>query len=175
MKFLKALAFITISLLLFFVVVGLFLPTHYEVSRSLVINAPAAAIHPLVNDLDRWDEWEPWSEDDSTIRVTPGPVRSGAGASQKWTSKGGDGMLTFIATDANTGVEYDVLFDNRFTSKATIRYEPAAQGTMVTWLLVGGDDAPAIIGGYFALLMDSMLGPKYELGLKKLKAAAEKG
>ena len=172
---LKRLLFVIFAFFVFLVVVGLFLPTTYDVERSIVINAPPAAIHPYVNDLQRWSEWEPWSETGDSIQIVRGSVTRGVGASQSWTANSGDGQLTVTASDPGSGIRYTVLFDNQYSSRASVRYTPVTAGnTKVSWSLSGGEDAPRVIGGYFAALMDTMLGPKYEHGLDKLKAAVER-
>lgn len=172
---LKKLLFVVLAAIVFLLVVGLFLPTTYYVERSVVINASPAQIHTYVNDLKRWEEWEPWGETDPSVKVVPGLTSVGVGASQSWESENGDGQLTFTASDPNKGVNYSVLFDGQFASRAAIKYVAAenSAGTKVTWSLAGGEDAPKVIGGYFALAMDGMLGPMYEKGLGKLKKAVE--
>ncbi len=174
---LKKILFVLLAAVVFLLVVGLFLPTTYHVERSIVVDAAPASIHPLVNNLERWDEWEPWTADDPTIAVTRGSVTTGVGASQSWTSKSGDGQLAFTDSDPKTGVVYSLLFDNQFKSVGKVYYEPLNTGdavtTQVTWSLTGGEDAPKVIGGYFALAMDGMVGPIYERGLAKLRDAVE--
>ena len=49
--------FATASVLL---VTGLILPNHYRVERSILIDAPAARVHPWVEDLQRWPTWATW-------------------------------------------------------------------------------------------------------------------
>ena len=173
----KKLLFLLLAAVVFLVVVGLFLPTTYHVERSIVIDAAPAEIHPLVNDLERWDEWEPWSADDPAVAVTRGSITTGVGASQSWTSKSGDGQLTFTDSKPKSGIVYTALFDGQFKTTGRVGYEMLSiddsASTQVTWSLTGGEDAPKVIGGYFALAMDNMVGPFYESGLAKLKAAVE--
>lgn len=174
---LKKILVVLLAAVLFLVVIGLFLPTTYHVERSIVIDASPATIHPLVNDLERWGEWDPWSDDDPTVVITRGSVTTGVGANQSWTSKSGNGQLTFIDSDPKRGVTYNVLFDGQFKSVSKVYYEilntGEASSTQVTWSLTGGEDAPKVIGGYFALAMDGMVGPFYERGLAKLRNAVE--
>ena len=46
-------------LILVVVVVGLFLPRDYEVSRSIVIQASREAVHARVGELRAWPNWSP--------------------------------------------------------------------------------------------------------------------
>lgn len=167
-----------VLILLFAAVVvigGMMLSKEYELERSVVIAAPPAAIHELVGDLERWDDWTPWKENDPSVQVTLGPKSKGVGASQTWTSNEGDGELTITQSDPQTGIEYDMVFLNegeRMSSKGKVTYEIVEGGTKVTWSMGGSIDT-AIIGGYFATMMDAMVGPMFEKGLAQLKEAAE--
>ena len=53
-------------------------------------------------------------------------------------------------------------------------YHPEGSATRVTWEM-SGDAGMNVIGRYFGVLMDNMVGPMFESGLEKLKSAAEKG
>lgn len=172
MKFFKNLLFGLIGLIVVFMVVGAFLPSTYNVERKVTISASIADIHPLVNDLKRWPEWGPWKDGDPTIEITLGPVTEGKGASQMWKGVSGTGQLAFTASDPAKGVEYDLIFDDAFSSKAVIAYQAGGQNTDVTWSM-SGDTGWNIIGRYFVLMMDSQVGPMFDSGLRKLKGLAE--
>ena len=60
--------------------------------------------------------------------------------------------------------------DNPTTS--TISLVPEGTGTRVTWTL-DTDFSGSLIGRYFGLALDRMVGPDYEKGLAQLKAVAE--
>jgi len=155
------------------VVVGLLLPSRYEVERSVVIDASPEQVHGLVGDLDRWGEWEPWTELDPTIETTLGATTAGVGATQSWTGDSGDGALTFTACDPRTGVVYDLLLDGgEIRSVGSITYDAADGGTTVTWVMAG-DSGMNLIGRYFGLMMDAMVGPAFERGLSKLEERVE--
>jgi len=168
---LKKLLIGLVVLVVILVVVGIFLPKDYEVRRSVVVDAKPSAVHKYVGDLEKWKEWEPWTEADPTLEVTLGKKTSGVGASQTWKSKDGDGKLTFTATDSDKGVEYDMSI-GEWSSKGALRYDAVEKKTKVTWEMAGTVDMP-VIGGYLALMMDSWTGPYFEKGLAKLKAKVE--
>ena len=164
------------ALVLILVVLGLVLPADYSVSRSVVIAAEPGRVHELVGDLKRWPEWTPWQEYDPTVETTLGDVSAGVGASQSWTSASGEGRLRFTQCDAATGVAYDMAFidDGHETpAQGSLTYRSAGAGTEVVWHMEGQIEMP-VIGPYFALLMGSFVGPEFEKGLSKLKAATEK-
>lgn len=174
MKFLKLLFSAIIILIVIVVVVGLFLPTNYKVQRSVVIDASPSQIHKYVGDLNNWDSWEPWREGDPSIVITRGEKTQGIGASQSWVGDSGDGALTFTKDSPNEGVEYDLVFDDgEYMSQSAIDYDPLEGGeTKVTWTMSGDIGAP-VIGGYFALMMNSMVGEMFDKGLSNLKNTVE--
>jgi hypothetical protein len=49
---------------------------------------------------------------------------------------------------------------------------PEGSGTRATWTLTS-DFSRSLVGRYFGLALDGMVGPDYEKGLAKLKALAE--
>ena len=157
------------------IVLGLFLPTQYEVSRSIAIDAPRTKVHVLVGDLKRWDDWTPWKKHDPSLAVTLGAKTTGEGASQSWKGKDGDGELVFTKCTASNGVEFDMSFDQgRMMSKGAVLYEQQGDGTLVTWQLKGDlDSLPPIMAGYFAAMMPSMVGNSFDEGLATLKAKVE--
>src|SRR4051812_4299080 len=66
---------------------GLLIPAEWRVERSVVVNAPARSIYPLLASFQHgWSAWNPWAEADMKITYS-GPAE-GVGATQTW--EGGD-------------------------------------------------------------------------------------
>jgi hypothetical protein len=172
---LKKILIAVAALIVIVVVVGLVLPKGYRLSHSVVIAAEPAKVHALVSDLKEWPKWEPFTETDKTIVTTIGPKSSGVGASQSWTGESGGGRFTFTKCDPKEGIAYDLVFvdDGReMPAKSWMTYAPKSGGVEVTWGMEGTMDVP-VIGGYFAMLSNSMIGPMFDNGLAKLKKVAE--
>ena len=170
-KLLIAVAVLAVLLLL----VSFLLPTEFHLSRSTVIRAERAKIHALVGDLKAWDSWTPFKEVQPSVVTTLGPTTTGVGASQSWTSDEGPGRLVFTECDPATGVRYDLVFINgerETLCKSWILYADRDGGTEVTWGLEGDMNMP-VVGGWFALLSNTMMGPIFEKGLEKLNLQAE--
>ncbi|MEM9415897.1 MAG: SRPBCC family protein [Planctomycetota bacterium] len=172
MKVVKWLAIIVVVLVLAFVLVGVLLPNKYHVERSVTVDAPAEVVFKYLNDLEAWEQWEPWSEDDDSLVVTLGEVTVGEGATQSWTSEAGKGELEFTMSDPEKGISYDLQFDGYAPSTSDMTFEVVDGKTVLTWTMDGTIDMP-VVGGYFAMIMDGMVGPYYENGLNKLKEVAE--
>ncbi len=176
MKFIKTAAVVLVILIVTIAVIGLFLPAQYSVERSMVVHATPEKVHGYVGDLKKWDAWAPWKEEDPSILVTLGEKTSGVGASQSWVGDSGTGALTVTESSPESGIEYDLLFDGgTYECRGSIKYYGMADGdTRVTWAM-SGDMGKSLASGYFALLMDTMVGNMFEKGLKNLKNAVEKG
>jgi hypothetical protein len=174
MKVLIGLAVLVVAIVL----VGLMLPTEYSVNESVAIKASPEAIHAYVADLEKWDDWAPWLEEDPTIVTTLGEITVGVGASQTWTSKDGDGELTLTASDPATGIAYDMAFimgDVRAPSTCTMTYEVDGDSTVVGWTMDGdiGDMMPAVMAGYMNIMMESTISEMFKTGLTSLKEKVE--
>lgn len=147
----------------------------YEVVRRETIDAPSAVIHDLIVDFHQWRRWSPWEDLDPDLRRSySGPDR-GEGAVYEWSGnrKAGSGRMEVTGDDPlEVTVAVTFLKPFRSSSVATFRLEPADRATTVSWTMVGpmtlATKAMSLVGG-----MDKMIGPDFEKGLTRLKAAAE--
>jgi hypothetical protein len=171
MKLLKiVLLLIVVAVAAFFAVGYLVLDGKYEVSREITIKAGPAAVHKQVGDLREWPNWLPFTKHDTSVKVTIDKP-TGAGASQNWTGKSGDGKLMFLASDEETGVEYTMVIDEKYTSRGAFLYAKSGDETRVTWRMTGQNED--IMGKWMALAMPTMVGPMFEEGLADLKSKVE--
>ena len=155
------------------VLVGLFLPSKYEITREIIIHAPKAAVHAYVGDLKKWDAWTPWKDEDPTVVTTLGEITTGVGANQSWKGDTGDGRLIFTTCDVEKGIAYDLFFEGgRYNCFCNITYESSGENTKIIWLMSGNAGGP-ILGGYFALMMDPLIGAMFDKGLTRLKTVVE--
>lgn len=157
------------------VVVAFVLPRHAVVTRSIEIAVPSSAVFPLISDLRRFNEWSPWADiDPDTAYTFTGPI-DGVGQTLNWESKDervGSGAMSIVAIEPDSRVDMAIDFGGEGTALASLVLEPAGSGTMVTWRL-DSDLGFNPIARYFGMMMDGMVGPDYEKGLARLKAAAE--
>jgi uncharacterized protein YndB with AHSA1/START domain len=176
-------SFVRISVLFSGTLVGLFilgalvLPGEIRVARSIEIDVPPEQIFPLVNDLDAFNRWSPWATLHSETKYAFSGPESGVGARMTWSSDNpevGFGSQEIIRSQAPEQVVLRLDFGSQGTAEASFDLEPAGDGTKVTWSLaydIGFD----MIGRYMGLLMEGLVGKKYEEGLDRLKRLAEKG
>lgn len=157
-----------------FVIVVATRPSDFRVSRSTTIAAPAAAVFPFVNDLQKFQTWSPWAKLDPECKTTfAGPV-AGQGAKFTWAGNNevGEGSMTITESKPGELVRFKLVFlkpmegecDTEFT------FKPGGEGTDVTWTMTGKNN---FIGKAMGLFMDceKMCGDQFEQGFKNLKAA----
>ena len=161
-------------------VAGWLMPTTYKIERVVTIDAPPAAIHAHVVDLEQWPAWAPWEEEDPSIVTTYGEKTIGVGASQTWTSDQGNGELTLTKADPESGISYDMAFimdELRAPAACAMTYAEAEGSTTVTWTMEGdvADFMPRALAGLMTPLMDAQLSDMFDTGLQSLKGRVESG
>ena len=163
------------TLALLAVAVGLFLPSAFEVKRTIDVSAPPAKVYDLVADPRLWAKWSAWYRRDPKMDVTFSGPPFGQGAKWAWKSKSeGSGSMEFLRVVPNARIEYALSFnDFGMKSGGQWTFEPEGAGTRVTWTNKG-DVGGNPLKHYLAWMMDRMVGPDFEAGLANLKAVAEK-
>ena len=155
-------------------VIGLLLPRHSHIERSIHIERPPSMVYGVVNSFALFPRWSPWQHlDPDMVQTASGPPE-GVGATLKWSGnkKVGTGTQVITATMPNESVTSDLTFGDMGTSKATISLSGVGAGTTVRWTL-DSDMGAGPVGRYFGLMMDSMVGGDFETGLKNLKSLLE--
>lgn len=155
---------------------GLLSPKELAVTRSIEIATPPEAIFACVTDLETWQEWDPWSPTDDSMKIRYGELRRGLGASYSWAGdKTGRGTMKIVGLEPSTRVDYETVFndDEAAPAHSSILLErmgPAA--TRVTWTFsadLGENPVSRLLG--FAVR--GAVGHSYEVGLENLKRLAE--
>ncbi len=153
----------------------MWLPSSYEVSRSIAIDAPPNTVFPLVNTPARWPEWDPWQRIDPNMKNSTSGPESGVGAKRDWDSTNPEvGKGSFEITESVPNervVTLVVLPEYDSTSTGTFVLERTANGTQVTWTS-NAEDLSGVMK-VMSILMEQMLGPMFEDGLGNLKELAE--
>lgn len=158
------------------VAIAFLLPRHYRVERTIVIQAPAAAIFPRVADMREWKAWTVWHERDPEIKNTYSPQQLVVGAWSEWDSKKeGRGKATVTALDAPHRAAYRLEFPD-FGTVSTGTFHLVAEGAAATRVVWSdeGDLGYNPLNRWFGLFLDGMVGPDFEAGLAKLKRTMER-
>lgn len=163
-----------VGLVVLLVVGAYLLPRVVHVERTVVINASAEEIFPLVNDYARFNDWSPWAHRDPDAIYEFSDVTSGVGAEMRWSGNAqvGTGRQEITLSEPYSRIETWLDFGAQGTAEAFFTFEPVDGGTEVTW---GFDSDMGMnpIGRYMGLMMDTWVGGDYETGLNNLKALVE--
>jgi effector-binding domain-containing protein len=163
-----------IALLVVLAVIGLILPRHVVVKRSVSINRPASLVYATLNSFVLFPKWSPWQDlDPNMSQSTEGP-RDGVGAKLIWkgNDKVGSGTQLITASTADQSVASDLNFGDMGTAKSLVTLTADGNMTRATWT-VDVDMGANPVGHYFGLTMDGMLGKDFASGLAKLKNLVE--
>ncbi len=175
MKILKKLFLGLLAIVALLVIVGFFLPSTVHLERSTTIAAPQSTVFTLVNGFARMNDWSPWAKiDPSTVYTYEGPGH-GVGAKMAWQSDHpdvGNGSQEITGSQPYERVETHLDFGPQGTAEAFFDLSEGDGGTQVVWGF-DSDFGFNLMGRYFGLMMDRILGPQYEEGLASLKELAE--
>ena len=174
MKILKGLFLAILGIIALILIIAIFLPSEYEVERSIEINKPVGLVYGYVSDFNNFRDWNPWSpmEVGHSFEV----IGDSGSVGQKYSWEGkiiGSGNMVFTEFQNNQIVRLDINFLSPEQGMGVVDwiFEGNNVNTKVTWKLVGEAGYP--MGRYFGLMMDEFLGKNFEDGVKKLKENCE--
>ncbi len=175
MKYVKWAGAILAAVIFAFVAVGFLLPSEVRLERSAVVEPPPCTVYAYLEGFQRFSEFSPWQKkDEKAVYVYSGPT-FGPGASMVWTSDVvGNGSQEITAVKACERVDIALNFGPDGAAAAYWTLAPEGAGTKVTWGFTS-DAGYNLIGRYFGLIMDSLLGPDYEQGIADFKKMVDAG
>lgn len=171
----KILIGLAVIIIVFLVVVAM-QPADYRVTRSATIAAPAEVVFAQVNELKKWEAWNPWGKIDPAMKLTYEGPAAGSGAIYSWAGNRqvGEGRMTITESRPNELIRFNLEFFKPMagTSTSEFTFKPEGDQTVVTWSMAGKNN---FIAKAFCLFMnmDKMIGGQFENGLANLKSVAE--
>lgn len=172
MRWLKRILVFLLVVLAIGIAGGLMLPDTVHVERAIVIERPPAQVYALLDGFERFNEWSPWADYDPTSTTEfAGPER-GVGAIMRWQGEKGMGSQEIIEVVPDRSVLVALDFGQDGIGRARFDLHPQGPATRLIWSF-DGDFQGSLMGRWFGLLLDPMLGPDYERGLASLKKLAE--
>jgi uncharacterized protein YndB with AHSA1/START domain len=148
----------------------------YTVERSVTIDAPPPAVYEQIADFRGWAAWSPWEGLDPDMARTYSGAEVGTGAVYAWSGnrKAGTGRMTIVEATRPSRVHIDLVFEKPWKARndTVFTIRPEGTGSRVTWTMSGRRTAATRVMG-LVRSMDAMLGPDFERGLERLKAATE--
>lgn len=151
-------------------------PDTFHVERTIDVKAPPEKLFALVNDFHQWEAWSPYNKDPAMKKTYSGSA-SGKGAMYAWEGNKDVGRGEITITDTTPPKEIVMAlhmiapFEGR--NHVVLSFDAKGDSTKVTWALEDQHTYLLKIISTF-LNLDRMIGGDFEVGLAKLKAAAEK-
>ena len=175
-RILIAIAAIVVVLVIGFVTVVAVQPSHYRVTRSATMAAPADKVFAQANDFHNWENWSPWLDLDPAAKTSYEGPSSGEGAIFRWAGNEnvGEGSMTITESVPSERIKIKLAFLKPFEDTADVdfAFEPAGGQTRVTWSMAGKKN---FMGKAICLFMDmdKMIGGNYAEGLARMKKVVE--
>jgi len=149
------------------------LPGAWLVERELVIAVPPAAVYREILTLKRWRDWSVAHSVPSGAKMEYSGPEAGTGATLRWNSDDGRGVMKIMDTLRDRQMEYELLFDGGVrTMTGKIRLIPEDKNTRVSWQ-VGSRSGTGPMGRYAAFLDKVHMTRDVEASLANLKAQLE--
>jgi Polyketide cyclase / dehydrase and lipid transport len=147
----------------------------FAIKRSIRILASDTAVFGLINDLRRWEQWNPNGRGDTTIVRTCSTESRGIGAVATWRGRrSGAGNMQIISAVPFSMIVVTVDFERPFKLRNvnTFKLVRAGPETLLTWSMRGPKPLLArLIGLIFDI--DKSMAKHFDAGLATLKSLAE--
>ena len=164
------------TIIVVFLIIVAMRPSNYRVARSIVIAAPQDAVFPHMNELKKWEAWNPWGKADPNLKLTYGGPASGVGANYSWAGnkEAGEDHATITESRPGESVKYKMEFFKPMSGSSEMEFifKPQGNQTEVTMTVTGEKNFMAKAFCLF-VSMDKMIGGKFERALADLKAIVE--
>lgn len=173
MKTLKRIGFGLLALILLLLVIGLFLPSKFDLERSIVINAPKEVIFEQFNVPKNSEKWSPWHEMDPEMKPVYNNIESGKGAGYSWKGpKAGEGELVITNSVPYSLIETDLDFYEHGKASGGYRLEETSDGIKTTWYF-SSDVGNNPVARWMMVISKGMMNDMFDQGLQKVKAISE--
>ncbi len=154
-----------------------FLSNTLDVTRTINIQRPRAAIFAMANDLRIAREWSPYNARDPEANYSFSDV-PGEGQSMRWSSnvrEVGSGVMRIVNSVDNELVESIIQIGDRATLSSRLRLARAQAGTAVAWSVSAScvDGWINVPCRYMNVIMRSTIEKELDSGLARLKNRAE--
>ncbi len=151
-------------------------PDSFRIERSTTIKASPEKISAYLTDFKQWAAWSPWEEKDPAMKRMFSGAASGKGAVYGWEGNKnvGTGRMEILDVQPQkVTIKLDFLSPFEAHNTAEYTMQPEGDSTKLTWAMFGPANYMSKVMTT-VMSMEKMVGPDFEVGLAKLKAAAEK-
>ncbi len=173
MRILRTLLFILLILIVLFLLISLFLPSTVHVDESITIKSTVNNSFSQINNLKNWQKWSPYQQSDQKMLIKISVPSEGIVAKQSWVSKEiGNGSISIREVIPDKSISGDLIYDNDTKALSLWEFEPAVEGTKLTW---GIDviDLSYPFGRWSGLFMGNNIHNTIQRGLNNIKSLLE--
>lgn len=158
------------------IVIGIFIPSKYQFSKSIIINADKKLIFNTIDDVTTWKNWSAWSkENDPKIEITYGEITSSTGAIMEWKGKRmGKGKMEIIKTDPYKEIVTKASFNKGiFKMDFTFLLEEIKEKEISVKWIVSGRTRRSGFAKILGRMLPKWMGSDMATSLKVLKHLTE--
>ena len=165
-----------VAVIAIFLAVAAMQPADFRISRSATIAAPSSALFEQINDLHKFQDWNPWAKIDPNAKMTYAGPPFGVGSAYSWSGNDEVGEGTMTITESRPGelvrARMDFNKPMQATNIAEFTFKPEGGKTLMTWSMSGSN---GLVAKAFGLLVNcyKLVGSEFEKGLAKLKSITE--
>lgn len=169
---------VAMAILVALLVYVAFLPSQFRFSREVKVAAPAAVIFPHINNLAKFNAWNPWVKMDPAAKGEYSGPPEGIDASYRWEGgrQSGTGRMTIVEAQAPFVVRMRLDFQKPFAGTNIVDFTLRAEGseTVVTWAMTGKSSfLPRLMCTLLFINMEKMMNETFDRGLADLKQTVE--
>lgn len=180
MKILKIIGIAILSLIAIALIAVSVMSPVAHMERSIVVNAPPAAVFQQLASFENFNKWSPWAKMDPEVKHTLEGPAMGVGAKMSWDGpETGKGSQTTVEFEENKRVKNAMAFEGmQGEIFAEFVLEEVPEGTKVTWKydsnVSGTGFGNASMTKFFnAFVLDGMMGDQFTQGLEDMKKIVE--
>jgi uncharacterized protein YndB with AHSA1/START domain len=168
----KKIAIVVGVLVSILLIVPVFLPKHFSMSRTIEINAPVSTIFTRLTNLNEYVKWNPFPEGDPTNQTNV----SGDGLNSYLSWKGdktGEGKMTITKIEQDKMIAIKMDFYKPMSGEGMVHWITNVKSDSTTEMVWTFDQDLPYFNRYFGLFMEAMMGKLFEKGLSNFKSLAE--
>lgn len=175
MQILKVISWVLGLLVVTLALLLLVAPTHVQLSRMVVIEAPASKVWGYLIYFREFNHWNAWKKADPGAKYSISGRDGHVGAVDTWKGdKIGEGQLEQVGLQPFTRVKQRLTFIRPWqaTGQVTFSLSEAEGRTTVIWAFEADYPRPQNVLGLF---METSIKRDFEEGLENLKRLVERG
>lgn len=169
---------VLLALIIIVLVIALFVSPHYEVQRSVVVNAPTPLVFDYVKHIKNQEQFSKWAMVDPNAKITTTGTDGTVGFVYAWdgNSEAGEGEQEIKGIAEDQRLDLELRFIRPFKGLGHAYFITEAENetqTKVTWGMKSKMNYPMNAMLLF-MSIDKMLGNDLQTGLDRLKSNLEK-